>query len=247
MPSLFDLARCAPIALLFVLGCGSSDEPACTPGASVACVGTGGCAGGQVCNAAGSGFGACECALPADAGSVDAGADDMSVADAGAGDMSVADGGPPFVCLADVTYGDVVPVNAQADAITGIDDVHLYAELSTAPDPAQLSLRLSGGYGVFTGGSIAPGVYTITGDEADPRTCGVCLSIAVPGEPTSLYAASGGTVTITSVSSNFAGTLSDITFAHWELDGVGNMTPSVHICESAITSMSFDVPINVTP
>lgn len=36
--------------------------PPCVPGQSIACVGPGGCAGGQVCNAAGSGYGACDCA-----------------------------------------------------------------------------------------------------------------------------------------------------------------------------------------
>jgi hypothetical protein len=36
-------------------------KPACVPGQSVACVGPGGCATNQVCNAAGSGFGACVC------------------------------------------------------------------------------------------------------------------------------------------------------------------------------------------
>jgi hypothetical protein len=34
---------------------------ACTPGASQACVGRGGCAGGQACLADGSGFGPCDC------------------------------------------------------------------------------------------------------------------------------------------------------------------------------------------
>lgn len=53
------------IAVACTVTCGgSSSQPnrACTPGASVACVGTGGCAGGQVCDADGSGFGVCACA-----------------------------------------------------------------------------------------------------------------------------------------------------------------------------------------
>ena len=46
-------------------GCKLASE-SCVPGESVACVGAGGCAGSQVCNAAGSAFGACACgAAPA--------------------------------------------------------------------------------------------------------------------------------------------------------------------------------------
>lgn len=40
----------------------------CIPGASVACVGTGGCVTNQVCLADGSGFGPCVCAAPGEAG-----------------------------------------------------------------------------------------------------------------------------------------------------------------------------------
>lgn len=70
------------LALVLALAaCGGSDDSgtelfggdagssgACTPGQSVACVGPGGCQGGQVCRDDGSGFEACEC------GSGDAGA-----------------------------------------------------------------------------------------------------------------------------------------------------------------------------
>lgn len=101
MPSLNIVARCAltlSLSLLFA-ACGSDPEPArlCTPGASVACVGAGGCAGGQVCNAAGSAFGACECgttdAGPVDSGTVDSGTVDGGQVDSNVPDMSGPDGG----------------------------------------------------------------------------------------------------------------------------------------------------------
>jgi hypothetical protein len=50
------------------LSCGDDDGGVCAPGMSAACVGPGGCAGGQVCNAAGSGFAECVCAAGMDAG-----------------------------------------------------------------------------------------------------------------------------------------------------------------------------------
>ncbi len=83
-----------PLTLAFALGaCGS--DPVCAPGASVACVGAGGCMGGQVCNAAGSGFGACACGTPI----VDGGPVDMFVApDASEPDLGTPDGGPPVPC-----------------------------------------------------------------------------------------------------------------------------------------------------
>src|SRR5688572_24410204 len=49
-------------------------EPLCVPGQSVACVGVGGCPGGQRCNAEGTAFEACDCAQT-DGGNGDAGTD----------------------------------------------------------------------------------------------------------------------------------------------------------------------------
>lgn len=66
----------AGIAAVVVVLAACSDETddastamACTPGASVACTGAGGCAGGQVCKADGSGFDTCVCGAGADGGS----------------------------------------------------------------------------------------------------------------------------------------------------------------------------------
>src|SRR5580704_8404912 len=42
-------------------GASSGATRGCVPGASVACVGPGGCAGGQACDATGSGYGTCDC------------------------------------------------------------------------------------------------------------------------------------------------------------------------------------------
>ena len=50
----------------------SASSPACVPGSTQACVGPGGCSGGQVCRPDGTGFGACDCG-PAKAAAGDAG------------------------------------------------------------------------------------------------------------------------------------------------------------------------------
>lgn len=86
-PGLTCVASILSGAILMGVGCSSSPpDPQCVPGESVACVGVGGCSGGQVCNADGKSFGACDCGGLPDAGAVgetDAGTDDAGVADAG--------------------------------------------------------------------------------------------------------------------------------------------------------------------
>lgn len=79
----------AVIASVVVLAACSDDDPpatqqTCVPGASVACVGAGGCAGGQACKADGTGYAECVCGAAANDG----------------GDVSTPDGGdasPPAV------------------------------------------------------------------------------------------------------------------------------------------------------
>ncbi len=50
------------LVLGLVAACGNGNQGSpCVPGASVACAGPGGCAGGQVCSGDGSRFGSCVC------------------------------------------------------------------------------------------------------------------------------------------------------------------------------------------
>lgn len=52
----------ALLAAGLAASCSPEDvTPLCTPGESIACVGSGGCAGGQVCNESATGFDACDC------------------------------------------------------------------------------------------------------------------------------------------------------------------------------------------
>jgi hypothetical protein len=62
------------ISGLGVVACSSSPSTECIPGESVACVGVGGCTGGQICSSSGDSFGPCECAHH-DSGSNDASLD----------------------------------------------------------------------------------------------------------------------------------------------------------------------------
>lgn len=75
---------------LLVAACSGDDERACVPGASVACVGPGGCDGGQMCLPDGAGFSDCDCGGSLDA-SVDAGEQDSgAIPDSGDGDAAEA-------------------------------------------------------------------------------------------------------------------------------------------------------------
>src|ERR1700722_12927664 len=91
-------------------GAGDSTMPetggACVPGASIACVGPGGCSGYQACNQAGSGYAACGCGLDgasdstltadasADSTPLDAGNDVTDVVVPNEGPAVVSGGGP---------------------------------------------------------------------------------------------------------------------------------------------------------
>jgi len=61
--------------LVTVAACGSDPDPmtACTPGTSASCTCADTRAGAQICNSAGSGYGACECGSPMDGGTADLG------------------------------------------------------------------------------------------------------------------------------------------------------------------------------
>ena len=106
----------------------------CTPGASNACVGPGGCAGGQACNAQGTGYEPCDCSggPPADGG---ASSSDSSTPDGQEVDSSVApsegairvkwtlksSGGAPLTC-SDVPAQDHVLVTLTAHPTTTVKD-----------------------------------------------------------------------------------------------------------------------------
>jgi hypothetical protein len=82
--------------------------PLCTPGKSVACVGPGGCSGGQACNAGGTAYATCDCG-----GSPDAAPD---ASDAGGADTDAA---PDADAASDANQVDASQVDASlADAAT---------------------------------------------------------------------------------------------------------------------------------
>jgi hypothetical protein len=169
---------------LVLSSCASEPEPRCVAGVSVACVGVGGCAGGQVCNAAGSGFGPCECGA-ADAGIVDAGAVDAGLADAGPGEAGPGDAGIEDMNVADLGGLRCSPIDHAACAPD-----ERCAWVVTSTDLAQGTLRCVPAGRVVDGGActVGPdGEATGYDDCARGLHClsGVCKRVCDPSTPSS--------------------------------------------------------------
>ena len=97
-------------------GCGDDAGLVCISGASVSCIGPDGCAGGQSCNAAGTGYNECVC------GTMDAGTDGITpdVRTDVASDVSE-----------DTTSTDVIDAGRDANPLDAID-----ADVDAGPDDA---------------------------------------------------------------------------------------------------------------
>lgn len=70
------------------------------------------------------------------------------------------------------------------------------------PIPDVISVELWDGYGAFANGMARTGTFTISGDETDYDTCGICVLMAanlVNNTPAKLLLATTGTVTVTSI------------------------------------------------
>jgi hypothetical protein len=126
------------------------------------------------------------------------------------------------------------------------------ASLNTDASPDIFVLQLYAGYGAFGSGDIRPGTYQITGADAAYSTCGICpfivtdLHMTGSGAQaiTDFYAATGGTVTLTTVAgSNFSGSVSNLAFAHVAIGSSGPSDTPVGDCNSAITSGTLSAAI----
>ena len=109
--------------------------------------------------------------------------------------------------------------------------------LDDGPPKDSFFLKLVAGRGVFAAG-LAPGTYTIGGDDTNLMTCGLCTTIiadivAMAG-PTKFYYANAGSITITSVQPP-AGSLSNLSFV--EISSGGSPIPNG--CTATMDAMTF--------
>lgn len=112
--------------------------------------------------------------------------------------------------------------------------------LDAGPPRDVLFFKLISGAGVFAGG-LRTGTFSLSGVDAGFTTCGLCVNVVadiVAGQgPTKFYQATAGEVTLTSVTSPYAGSVSNLVFA--EVDGNGAPVPG---CTTKVTTASFTAP-----
>ncbi len=163
----------------------------------------------------------------------------------------------PHVCLAEPDQGAVTlgPQTVISRLGTPADPgrVRMYANANGDAMPDIFQLELYKGYTHFAG-SIQPGTFTIMGDDLQYSTCGLCARIftdfdQATGTPSEQqYLATGGTVTITSITPNLTGSISDVTFVETSIDPTTYVSePVASGCATMIVSASFDAVNEHTP
>lgn len=184
----------------------------------------------------------------------DAGGDVKVIPDSGKKLDSSADSATDaaVTCTADASYSGALtgetanytPTPADAGD-SGAADSYQYQGAYNA-DQDVLDIEIYDGYGVFTSG-IVPGTYNLTGDDLDYASCGLCVLIIgdqtqSSGDP---YMATSGSITITSIgpTGTFAGTGTNLKFAHVSIAQDNTMTPVNDGCNSSIASVSFSATV----
>lgn len=99
--------------------------------------------------------------------------------------------------------GSLAALEAQRCNVMGsMGAIHWYRLLGTLPSGAMdiVQLELWPSTGSFAGGSVHTGTFTISGDDTDPKKCGVCLrAVGHHGGADQMnYFASAGTVQVDS-------------------------------------------------
>ncbi len=140
------------------------------------------------------------------------------------------------------------PPEGNADAKT----LTLQGTAANGQTPDVISIELWDGYGSFEGGDAATGTYPIAGDDTAVVSCGICIYIysnatLVDGmivDSEKNYIATGGTLMVDSIETNFTGSASDLTFTEIDQSSPdGN--PLEGGCETGVPSASFSAAIQV--
>lgn len=144
-------------------------------------------------------------------------------------------------CLIQGAYGDLGQITGSAGSNAGATTVTVVLDPGP-PGKDDFFLKLVPGQGAFAGGAVAPGTYTIQGDDAGYTTCGVCAHIIADitsTGPSKFYFAHSGTITLTSVTPPIHGTASNLEFSEIDING-GAEVPGG--CKASITSMELSTP-----
>ena len=169
---------------------------------------------------------------------------------------------PAANCTATASHGDKGALTGSAYFSPGMaagdatDDVLEYvALLDQGATPDGLDILLYAGYGAFSAGAITPGTYQLTGEELNFATCGVCVLMATDVTEAGYaddYMAVSGTVEITAVGTalgqTFTGRLTNIQFAHVNIDeNTLETTAAGDSCSSSLTNATFTGTLAAPP
>jgi hypothetical protein len=168
-----------------------------------------------------------------------------------------ADAGP-HVCLTEQNFGAATLGDQQAQSGGGAsasdpDGLQFAATLNADPMPDLLYLELYKGYGVFST-MIMTGTFNITGMELNYATCGVCPRIFTDYDTGTgmsadqQYFATGGSVTINTLTPNFTGSVNNLEFEEVTVNPTTfESTPVPGGCTTAVMSGAFDIANMYTP
>ena len=163
----------------------------------------------------------------------------------------------PHVCLTEADYGAATLMMQSANSGGGTaadpDAVQLLATLNGDATPDLFALELYKGFTVFST-NIHTGTFSITGQELDYATCGVCPRIFTDYDPATMmtaeqqYFATGGSVSITSITPNMTGTVNNLTYEEVTINPTTfESTPVPGGCQTAVMSGAFDIANQHTP
>ncbi len=99
-------------------------------------------------------------------------------------------------------------------------------------------IDLYGGIGSLAGG-VAPGTYTIQGDDTVWSVCAVCAWATFGVSESKWVMAQGGTVTIDRADTQLSGSVANLDLV--EIDDQDQVIPGG--CEAVVSGISFDVPV----
>jgi len=159
------------------------------------------------------------------------------------------------ICTATTDYATVTFAGSNSQSArssgSGSNQAMQYVgRLNGDPMPDVLDIELYAGYTVFTGG-IAPKTVQLTGAETNYKDCGACVllltDLHMMGSgvaETDVYFAKSGTLNITSTTTNFQGTLTNVAFRKVDIGSDGTTTDKGN-CVSQIGSAAMNAPITM--
>jgi hypothetical protein len=172
----------------------------------------------------------------------------------GGGGGATADAPHAGSCVAASTYSATPTMQGADDAVDppsgsgsdGSDDGDETLEYDGNVDATTvLDIQLWSGTTDYPGGTVGPETSRDLSGSADAQleTCGTCVQlfagIGSDGNPTETYLATSGSLTVTSTTGSFTGTLTNVKLVEIMIDDDGVSSPDASGCTSEIASMTF--------